>query len=131
MSLAARAAITATADRPIGELGLPFGAGVVLKRLGYFRLRDLTLVTARELLAVPGVGPVALALLEDAMSGGGLAFAAGPKKVASRSAGAPSPVKARSESQELVRTRWIGSAPGSWKGRAKKIKARTPAKSQA
>lgn len=42
---------------------------------GYYRLEQLTQVSAKELLALHGVGPKAVRLLREALAARGLAFA--------------------------------------------------------
>lgn len=52
---------------------------------GYYRLEQLTQVSAKELLALHGVGPKAVRLLREALAARGLAFAGeGPEQAAGR-----------------------------------------------
>jgi predicted flap endonuclease-1-like 5' DNA nuclease len=66
------------ADPPRDPLPMPATMGKVAPReladAGYTDLRQLTSVTARELLAIHGVGPKAVRILREALAAEGLAF---------------------------------------------------------
>lgn len=60
-------------DHDFPKIGNP--ATNALLNLGYTRLKQLTKLTERELLAIHGVGPKAVGLLREALAAQGLSFA--------------------------------------------------------
>ena len=70
--------MTVDAGGPRAPLPLPDGMGSVAPRslalAGYTDLCQCSTATARELLAIHGVGPKAIRILREAMTAEGLAF---------------------------------------------------------
>jgi DNA-directed RNA polymerase alpha subunit len=66
------------------ETGYPHGMGQpaynALVHEGYPRLEDVTRLSKKQLLAIHGVGPKAVAILEEVLVAKGLSFAPEPPK---------------------------------------------------